>query len=71
MKFKLVKKVEGKVNCYGIGEYATGEIVEIPKHLAEKAKLNPNYEMVTDGDKGGTAGSSAGVPGKKGNRANG
>lgn len=46
MKFKLVKKVEGEVNCYGVQMCATGDTVDLPGHLAEKAKLNPDYEEV-------------------------
>jgi hypothetical protein len=56
MKFKLVKKVEGKVNCYGLGEFATGEIVNIPdenKALIEKALLNKSYELVQEAVKSG------------------
>lgn len=48
MKFKLVKKVEGKVNCYGVGDFATGEVIDIPEHLVAKAKSNPSYEQVQE-----------------------
>ena len=46
MKFKFVKEVEGEVNCYGVKMCATGDTVDLPKHLAEKAMLNPNYKEV-------------------------
>lgn len=67
MKFKYVKKVKEPVLSYG-NMVSTGDTVEYKGHFAEKAKRNPNYEIVEDGDKGGTAGSSAGIPGPKGSR---
>lgn len=42
MKFKLIKEVEGEVNCYG-QMCKTGGTIELDGHLAEKAKANPDF----------------------------
>lgn len=68
MKFKRVNKIEGKATAYGVDNIATGETVELEGHLAEKAKRNPNYELVNDKDT--TEKSSAGNNGKTGVRSN-
>ncbi len=48
MKFRLIKEVEGEVLCYGIPA-KTGEVVDLPDHLAEKAlKCPKDYELVKD-----------------------
>lgn len=46
MKFKLVKKVDGEVPCYGGKTAKTGDVIELNGHFAEKAKANPDFEVV-------------------------
>jgi hypothetical protein len=48
MKFKFVKKVRGVVTSYNGKEVATGEIIELTGHFAQKALLNPDYEQVVE-----------------------
>lgn len=45
MKFKLIKQVDGEVNCYG-QMCKTGGTIDLDGHLAVKAQNNPNYEAV-------------------------
>ena len=75
MKFKYVKEVEKPVRNYDGKWIKTGQITDLPKHLALKADLNPDYEPVidaeptkakkevTDGDQSRTSGPSLRVPG--------
>lgn len=46
MKFRFVKEVPEPVKNYGGELITTGDVVELTGHLAEKAKTNPNYELV-------------------------
>ena len=50
MKFKLLKEVEGQVNCYG-QMCETGGTIELEGWLAEKAGNNPDFEQVKPGPK--------------------
>lgn len=46
MKFKLIKQVGGEVPCYGGQTAKTGDVIELDGDLAEKAKNNPDFEVV-------------------------
>lgn len=48
MKFKLTKEVEGPVICYTGEMIETGDVIDLPQHLALKARKNPNYAEVRD-----------------------
>ena len=45
MKFKLIKKVKGEVNCYG-QMCKTGGTIDLTGPLAEKASNNPDFELI-------------------------
>ena len=46
MKFKFIKQVDGEVNCYCGKTVKTGDVIELEGHFAEKAKANPDFEVV-------------------------
>ena len=46
MKFKFIKKVDGEVPCYDGKTVKTGDVIELTGHFAEKAKNNPDFEVV-------------------------
>lgn len=48
MKFRFVKKVTGKVIGYDGQKVATGDEVTLNGHFAEKARNNPDYELVDE-----------------------
>jgi hypothetical protein len=73
MRFEFVKQVEGEVTCYTGEMVKTGSVIDLPEHLAKKARVNPNYKEVkevSNADESGTQRSGVGVPGKKSGRAN-
>jgi len=45
MKFKLIKKVAGEVNCFG-KMCKTGGTIDLDGRLAEKAQGNPDFQEV-------------------------
>lgn len=51
MKFKFVKKVNGDVPVYQGKKAKTGQTVEFTGYFAEKAKRNPDFEMVEEAKK--------------------
>ena len=54
IEYELILFTEGEgVSFVGnyVGEFKTGDIIDIPSHLVEKAKLNPSYELVVEAAK--------------------
>ena len=47
MKFKFIKPVEGEVPCYGGKTVKTGDEIELSGHFEQKAKANPDFEVVS------------------------
>ena len=45
MKFTFVLEVEEPVSAYGVAMVRTGDVVDLPVHLAKKAIKNPNYVL--------------------------
>lgn len=48
MKFKFIGKKRGVVKSYDGKEIATGEEIELTGHFAEKALINPDYQVVSE-----------------------
>jgi len=48
VKFKFIKKVDGEVAGYQGKTHKTGDVVEFTGPFIEKAKKNPNYELVQE-----------------------
>jgi len=49
MKFKFIKHVEGEAPCYDGKRVKTGEVIELTDAFADKAKNNPDFEVVSGG----------------------
>lgn len=46
MKFKFIKPDCKNVGAYGISNISTGDTIEFSGHFIEKAKNNPDFELV-------------------------
>ena len=51
MKFEFIGKYDRPVNSYLGTQVVSGDVVDLPPYLAEKAKNNPNYRQIKRGRK--------------------